>query len=513
MRFPRSSGILLHPTSLPGPHGSGDLGPAAYHFVDWLGVAGQKLWQILPLGPPDYANSPYASLSAFAGNPLLVGLEELIERGWLTPDDVTESRKLPKHKADFTKVIPFRLTKLRLAATRFRSKAAPDQKSDYESFCEKNRLWLDDYALFKALIDRYKGVEWHRWDNEIALRKASALEKVRRELCDEIEFWKFAQWCFARQWTNVKLYANERGIQIIGDIPIFIAYQSADVWSHPELFYLDEKRKPSVVAGVPPDYFSKTGQRWGNPLYKWDVLEQTGYQWWIERFQRTFELVDIARVDHFRGFIAYWEIPSTEKTAQIGRWLEGPQDRIFHAVLNKLGKLPIIAEDLGLITPDVYALRDQFNFPGMKVLQFAFADNTANPFLPHNYVNNCVVYTGTHDNDTTISWYEKATERERVFLSKYLKTNGKEIHWDLIRLASQSIADVCVFPMQDVLGLGTEARMNFPGVALGNWEWRFSWEQVNPTHADRLYELTATYNRCPADRLKLPSYPTNKQLP
>ena len=513
MRFPRSSGVLLHPTSLPGPHGSGDFGPAAYHFIDWLVVAGQKLWQILPLGPVGLGNSPYMSLSAFAGNPLLIDLSELEHKGWLRGDGLASMKAFPTTHVDFGKVIPFRIKLLHHAAKDFFAHASSNDKAEFESFDHQNKSWLADYALFMALKSEHDSQEWCEWDRDIAQRKPSALEKARVELNDEIKFWKFTQWCFSRQWTALKKYANEKGIQIVGDIPIFTAFQSSDVWAHPDLFSLDENLRPTIVAGVPPDYFSATGQRWGNPLYRWDVMERDGFAWWIERIKSTLALVDIVRIDHFRGFAAYWEIPAEEKTAVHGRWVDGPKEQLFDTVLLKLGKLPIIAEDLGLMTDDVIALRDRFNFPGMKVLQFAFAGDPKNPFLPHNYSPNVVVYTGTHDNDTTIGWFTSATEHEKTFVRKYIGKDGKEIHWDLIRLASQSVADMAIYPMQDVLGLGTEARMNLPGKPSGYWEWRFSWDQVAAVHAARLYEITALYKRCSSDRLELPAYPHGKKLP
>jgi 4-alpha-glucanotransferase len=513
MRFPRSSGVLLHPTSLPGPHGSGDFGPAAYHFIDWLVVAGQKLWQILPLGPVGLGNSPYMSLSAFAGNPLLIDLAELGHKGWLHADELDSARNFPTDHIDFGKVIPFRTKMLRHAAKNFFAHASANDRAEYESFDNQQQSWLADYALFMALKGEHDSKEWCEWDRDIAQRKTSALEKSRKTLADEIKFWRFTQWCFSRQWTALKKYANEKGVQIVGDIPIFTAFQSSDVWAHPDLFSLDEHLRPTVVAGVPPDYFSATGQRWGNPLYNWDVMERDGYAWWIERIKSTLALVDIVRIDHFRGFAAYWEIPAKQKTAVHGRWVDGPKEQLFDTVLLKLGKLPIIAEDLGLMTDDVIALRDRFSFPGMKVLQFAFAGDPKNSFLPHNYAPNFVVYTGTHDNDTTIGWYKSATERERTFVKKYIGTEGKEIHWDLIRLASQSVADMALYPMQDVLGLGTEARMNLPGKSLGNWEWRFAWDHVGPGHAAQLYELTALFKRCSSERLELPAYPHGKKLP
>ncbi len=513
MRFPRSSGILLHPTSLPGTYGCGDFGSVSHHFIDWLVVAGQKLWQVLPLEPTGYANSPYMALSAFAGNPLLIGFEDLISRGHLRHEELLPVPPSAPDRIDYDALIPYRMERLRLASDRFYAKETDGELAQFESFCKMHSAWLDDFSLFKALDDHFRGKVWSQWERGYALRKSEALKRARQRLDKEIRFWNFTQWEFFRQWSRVKKYANDRGIKIVGDIPIFVAHHSADVWSHPDLFYLDADGNSTVVAGVPPDYFSETGQRWGNPLYRWDKMEEKKYQWWIDRFKRTFLLVDIARIDHFRGFAAYWEIPATEKTAVKGRWVEGPKEKLFRAVQRKLGKLPIIAEDLGVITPDVIKLRDEFEFPGMKVLQFAFAGGPENGFLPHHYEHNCVVYTGTHDNDTTKGWFEKATDREKEFVRRYCCNGTGQIHWDLIRLASRSVADVAIFPFQDVLGLGSEGRMNFPGKALGNWEWRFSWNQVGPEHAEKMYEISALYGRTSPERLHLPPYPTDRRLP
>lgn len=513
MKFERSSGILLHPTSLPGPFGSGDLGAASYHFVDWLVVAGQKLWQILPLGPVGMGDSPYMCLSAFAGEPALVDLHELAGKGWLDQADVQNVPQFDAHKIQCEKVKEFRMNKLRKAAANFFTKNEQKDMNDFLAFCKKQKAWLEDYGLFMAIIQRYDGKEWSDWEADIAKRTPSALKKLRKELESEVRFWEFTQWCFFRQWLALKRYANEKGIKIIGDIPIFIAYQSADVWANPHLFHLDKEMKPKVVAGVPPDYFSATGQRWGNPLYNWKAMQDEGYSWWINRIQTTFELVDIVRIDHFRGFAGYWEIPAAEKTAVKGRWVKGPGAKFFDAIEKKLGKLAIIAEDLGEITPNVIELRDRYQFPGMRILQFAFAGDPKNNFLPHNYISNTVVYSGTHDNDTTLSWFNTATEREREFVKRYIGTDGKEIHWDFIRLASQSVADMAIFPFQDILGLGNEARMNLPGKALGNWGWRFTWDLVKPWHALKLYEISALTNRTKPDRVNLPDYPPGKQQP
>lgn len=501
MRFPRSSGILLHPTSLPGRYGSGDFGAAAFHFVDWLVAAGQKMWQILPLGGIGPGNSPYMSSSAFAGNLLLIDLDDLQVHGWLTADELAEHADFKSLRVDYSVVHQYRMEKLRLAAGRF--KAETQHQAEFAAFCKAEQSWLDDYALFMALAEKFGWQDWAHWEPSLARREKKALARAMVELESEIEFWHFCQWCFFRQWRKLKHYANERGIQIIGDIPIFIAYQSAEVWARQDLFELGEDLLPTVIAGVPPDYFSATGQRWGNPLYCWPAHEAEAYAWWVERIRKTIELVDIVRIDHFRGFAGYWEIPASEQTAINGRWMPGPGDKLFNAVQAALGTLPIIAEDLGVVTPDVVALLEQFNLPGMRILQFAFGGGTDNPYLPHNFKNNTVVYGGTHDNDTAVGWFNTASQRERIFACKYLGTAGAEINWDLIRAASQSVADIAIHPFQDVLGLGSEHRMNLPGKAEGYWEWRFSWEQVMPEHSERLYEITAVHGRCAADRLKL----------
>ncbi len=512
MRFPRSSGILLHPTSLPGPYGSGDLGSAAHHFIDWMVVAGQTVWQMLPIGPVGLANSPYMSLSAFAGSPLLIDLLELRSHKWLT-DAELQAPAFPTDHVDYAAAEPFRMGVLRMAADRFFTAGSAPEKSEYAAFCKANASWLDDYALFQSLNDKNDRRLWTTWDKKLVHRDPAALAAARIELQKEIDFHRFTQWCFSRQWASLKKYANDRNIRLMGDIPIFVAHHSSDVWSHPGEFFLDRDGNPTIVAGVPPDYFSETGQRWGNPLYRWDVMKEQKYAWWIDRFRSTLKFFDILRIDHFRGFEAYWEIPAAHKTAEHGKWVKGPDADLFKTVQRKLGKLPIIAEDLGVITPEVVALRTQFEFPGMKILQFAFAAGVDNEFLPHTYDPNCVVYSGTHDNDTSIGWFATATEREREFVKRYMRTEGSEIHWDLIRAAELSVADTAILPFQDILGLDTSGRMNFPGTTDGNWEWRFSWDQVGPQHADRLYELTALSNRTAPDRLNLPAYPAGAVVP
>ena len=510
MRFPRTSGVLLHPTSLPGPLGSGDFGPAAYHFVDWLVAAGQKLWQILPLGSIGPGNSPYMSTSAFAGNPLFIDLQNLADHGWLEPAEL--NAHFPSDRVDYGAVIPFRMERLHKASQRFFASGGVNDEAFHE-FRTKHSSWLNDYALFMALSQRDNRIEWSEWEPDIANRKPAALKAARQRYQEEVRFWEFVQWNFFRQWSALKTYANEQGIKIIGDIPIFIAYHSADVWAHQHLFYLDENLHPAVVAGVPPDFFSATGQLWGNPLYRWERHEQGDYAWWIERIRAVTQLTDIVRIDHFRGFAGYWEIAANEKTAINGRWLPGPKEKLFRAIKNSLGRLPIIAEDLGVITEDVIELRDHFELPGMRILQFAFAGDTSNHFLPHNYQHNTVVYTGTHDNDTTRGWFQSATDHERVFAQKYLKTDGKEIQWDLIHAASESVADMAIYPLQDILGLGTEARMNLPGKAEGYWEWRFQWQQVEDWQTQRLREISAVHGRNAIVPLPVPEYPADRPVP
>ena len=497
MRFPRASGVLLHPTSLPGPHGSGDFGPAAYHFVDWLAGAGQKLWQILPLGGIGPGNSPYMSSSAFAGNVLLIDLGELHKRGWLQAEDLAGDAAFNEQRLDFATVVPFRTSRLNLAAQSFARSASAAERADFAAFCERQQSWLDDYALFMTLANHFGWRDWSDWAAPLARREPAALAAATAQHADGVAFWKFCQWCFFRQWLNLKAYANERGVEIIGDAPIFIAYQSAEVWARQDLFDLDAHGKPTVVAGVPPDFFSETGQRWGNPLYRWRAHAKEGYAWWVERIRRTLELVDIVRIDHFRGFAGYWEIPASEPTAVKGRWLPGPGAPLFKAIASALGPVPIIAEDLGVVTPDVVALRKKFGLPGMRILQFAFGDGSDNSFLPHNYESDTVVYAGTHDNDTTVGWWHSAKPEERQHVCDYLGTDGSQIHWDFIRAACASVADTAIHPMQDILGLATEHRMNFPGKGEGFWEWRFSWEQVQPEHAQRLSQLCSLYGRRP----------------
>jgi len=495
MRFPRSAGVLLHPTSLPGRFGIGELGEAARRFVDFLEAAGQSLWQILPLGPTGYGDSPYACFSAFAGNPLLLDLERLVAEGDVDRAELDGAPAFPDDQVDFGAVIAFKAALLERAARRFRERAAGERRDAFDAFCAGNAAWLDDYALFRALKDAHGGAEWNTWEWPLAAREPAALQEQAERLADAIFAQRYVQWQFFTQWAELKTYANERGIRIIGDIPIFVAYDSADVWAHSDLFHLDAKLRPTVVAGVPPDYFSKTGQLWGNPLYRWKVMEKQGYAWWVARVRQTLGTVDIVRLDHFRGFAACWEVPAGEATAENGRWVRGPGAKLFEALEGALGELPLIAEDLGLITPDVHALRKQFRLPGMAVLQFAFADDAANAYLPHNLRPNTVVYTGTHDNETTAGWHHTRGADEKASFHRYLGPVDEPVPWALIRMAYRSVADVAVVPLQDLLGLGNEARMNAPGRFGGNWAWRVRADALQPGLADALCELAVTCGR------------------
>ena len=506
MTFPRSSGILLHPTSLPGRFGIGDLGDEAYRFADFLIASGQSLWQVLPLGPTGYGDSPYACYSAFAGNTLLISPEKVFAAGLLSRADLEEIPALPTNRVDFEQVHKTKDAILDKAFANYQRNTDTEFRSAFETFAEQNASWLDDYAFFRALKTAHGGVAWHEWEKPLVRRAPSALARARAELHHQIEAHKFFQFLFFKQWFELKAYCNERGINIIGDIPIFVARDSADVWTNPDQFKLDADGIPTVVAGVPPDYFSATGQFWGNPLYNWERMMADGFRWWIERVRATLQTVDIARIDHFRGFAACWEIPGGDMTAERGRWVDVPGNELFTAIKNALGDLPIIAEDLGVITPDVERLRDGFGFPGMRILQFGFSSDTKNIDLPHNYHQNVVVYTGTHDNDTTVGWFNSVAgagstrtgaqiEAERTFCTKYLHTKGEEIHWDFIRAVLASVAGTAIVPLQDLLGLGTEARMNLPNSTSGNWMWRFEQSALTDDHAQRLRDLTETYGR------------------
>lgn len=500
MTFHRSGGILLHPTSLPGPHGIGDLGSQAYRFIDWLAGSGCKLWQILPLGPTGYGDSPYQCFSAFAGNPYLISPEFLLRDGLLTESDLADKPDSPASRVDFGRLIPWKLSLLEKAFHRFQKSASKNLQNEFDSFHSENKSWLEDYVLFMALKESNGGGSWTEWPSPIRKRDETALSQARQTLAESVLRYAFYQFIFFRQWSALRDYVHGKGIKIVGDIPIFVAADSSDVWAHPELFYLDEERRPTVVAGVPPDYFSPTGQLWGNPLYRWENHKATGYAWWLERFRAILKMVDIVRLDHFRGFAAYWEIPAGKPTAEIGRWVPGPGADLFDVVASGLkdisidGKLPIIAEDLGLITNDVIELRERYHLPGMKILQFGFS-GPDNPFLPHLYVQNCVAYTGTHDNDTARGWLNTTPEKEREYAFKYLCTDARDFSWDLIRTIWSSVAMFAIAPMQDVLDLGGEARMNFPSKLGGNWEWRMKEEDMNEALAIKLKELNFVYMR------------------
>jgi len=506
VQIPRQSGILLHPTSLPGRFGVGDLGPEAYRFADLLAETGQGLWQVLPLGPTGYGDSPYQCFSAFAGNPLLVSPEKLLKEGLLTAADLAKAPAFPPATVDFGAVIPFKRSVLKRAFARFEKAGPTLAREAFATFQREQSAWLADFALFMALKDAHQGASWTTWERAIKMRQPQAVQQASQELAAEARAHEFAQYLFFRQWAELKGYVHDLGVQIMGDVPIFVAHDSADVWAHPELFVLAADGSPAVVAGVPPDYFSQTGQLWGNPLYRWDMMARTGYAWWIERFRAVLGLVDLVRLDHFRGFEACWEVPGEDETAVNGRWVKGPGAAIFEALEAALGPLPIVAENLGVITPEVEALRERFGFPGMAILQFAFGDDdSAASFKPHNYPRHLVVYTGTHDNDTVVGWWsggvgdstrtQEDVEAERDHCRQYLGTEGREIHWDFVRAVLASVADLAVIPLQDVLGLGSQVRMNVPAKPNGNWRWRFAWDQVTSEVQRRLREMTEIYGR------------------
>ena len=530
MNFQRSSGILLHPSSLPSKFGIGDFGPNAYKFVDFLEKAGQHLWQILPLGPTSFGDSPYQSFSTFAGNTLFISPEVLCQKGYLEERDVELAPIFSCKKTDYGNAIPFKKGLFEKAHRRFQKKAFTADQVEFQKFCEKNSFWLDDYALFASLKDYfiaerqeagfsneffafeertsrklsknlqkdyYFGAVWNTWPEELVNREYGALEKWKRKLATAIDRYKFLQFEFFCQWEALKQYANEKNIKIIGDVPIFVAYDSADTWANPKNYYIDEKGFPTVVAGVPPDYFSETGQLWGNPLYRWEEHEKTGYKWWIDRIRCTLNMVDILRIDHFRGFESYWAVPFGDRDATKGEWRKGPAEKLFKAIEKELGDLPIIAEDLGIITDDVRQLRKNLGFPGMRILQFAFNDDSKNEYLPHNYEPNTVVYTGTHDNDTTIGWYTNGTEHEKDHVRRYMNISGENIAWDMIRLAMSSSAVLAVFPIQDVLRLDGSHRMNIPSTSSSNWQFRFELSQLNDDDANGLRYLSELFNRIP----------------
>ncbi|MBN1103332.1 MAG: 4-alpha-glucanotransferase [Deltaproteobacteria bacterium] len=494
----RSSGILLHVTSLPSPFGIGDMGPGAYRYVDFLSETGQALWQILPLNPTDTASfdSPYHSTSAFACNPLLISPEFMVRDGLLSPSDLEPLPAFPLDRVDYHAVSVYKKGLFQKAFEAFRTGS---ERPDYRAFCEENAFWLEDFALYMALRRLYEGKTWREWPPEIRQRRPDALREARERLSESLEKERFLQYLFLRQWSALRAYANGKGIRILGDIPIYVVYDSADLWAHPEIFNLDGGGRPLTVAGVPPDYFSETGQLWGNPVFRWGVMRETGYGWWIQRMGQNLKLFDLMRLDHFRGFAAYWEVPADEEDAVRGKWVEAPGLDFFERITRWFPSLSLIAEDLGTITPDVTEMMNHFGFPGMKVLLFALTDDRgANPYLPHNHVRNCVVYTGTHDNNTVRGWFDGEAadeEKRRLFLYLGREVSSGEIHWEMIRLAMMSVADRVVFPMQDLLGLGTEARMNRPGKKDGNWQWRLLQKQLAPPLARKLLEMTRAYGR------------------
>jgi 4-alpha-glucanotransferase len=511
----RVSGVLLHPTSLPGRFGIGEFNAHAYCFVDFLARARQGLWQVLPLGPTGYGDSPYQCFSAFAGNPLLIGLDQLVADGLLAPSDLNEVPAFSEQQVDYGAVIPFKHALLRKAYQCFASQASPQHRQAFAAFSAQHAGWLDDFALFMALKNAHGGQPWNTWERDIRLREPGAVATWRAHLPAEVEAQQFYQFLFFKQWRALKTYANERDIRIVGDIPIFVANDSADAWSHRELFYFDADGNSTVIAGVPPDYFSPTGQRWGNPLYRWDVMQAQGFAWWIERCRAAFEMYDLTRIDHFRGFQAYWEVPASEPTAMNGRWVEAPGMELFRTLeralrppsppaqsapppLGEGSRLPIIAEDLGVITPEVTAIRDAFGFPGMRIFQFAFVADTAPNFLPRNYIPHCVAYVGTHDNNTTMGWFSSLDAPVRAQVLEYTGSDGSEIEWVMMRKLLESAANTAVVTMQDLLGLGEDARMNLPGRPGGNWTWRFTPEQLTGEMEARLRDLTLSTGRAAA---------------
>ena len=495
--FERSSGILLHPTSLPGKYGIGSLGKEAYKFVDFLKKSNQKLWQIFPLGPTGYGDSPYQCFSSFAGNPYLIDFDLLIEQNLLTEEDLKDVNFGGNEEyIDYGAIYNQKYPLLRKAYENFKANGNKELKEKLETFKTENSSWLDDYSLYISLKNHFNGLPWNEWEDDIRTRKEDAINKYKAELANEIEYHNFIQFLFFTQWNNVKKYANDNGIKIIGDIPIFVAVDSSDAWANPEIFLFDPELKPVKVAGVPPDYFSATGQLWGNPLYDWDKLKELNYKWWVDRVKANLSTCDIIRIDHFRGFDEYWAVPYGDKTAENGTWCPGPRTDLFNAIKNELGELPIIAEDLGTMTQGVIDLREATGFPGMKILGFAFDSKEENDYLPHTYTKNCVVYTGTHDNDTLIGWFTKANEDDKQFARNYLNSRSdNEIHWDAIRGAWSSVANMAIAPIQDFLGLGSEARINTPGLASGNWQWRLKDGVLTDELAERIAKLTKVYSR------------------
>ncbi len=494
----RGSGVLLHITSLPSPHGIGDFGPAAYRFADFLGRTKQFFWQILPMNPTDpmCGNSPYFSRSTFAMNPLFIGMDGLLKDGLISETDIPEPAAFIPGRIDYNGAGNYKELILEKAFRKFQKGPVHD---DYRAFCSEHSGWLEDFALFSALKAEFKGMVWNGWPEALRDRKPDALKEATQRLRQRVDKEKFLQYVLFKQWFSLKSYCNRKAIEIIGDLPIYVSYDSADVWVNPHIFKLGKDLAPLAVSGVPPDYFSETGQLWNNPVYRWDVLKQTGYGWWIRRMAHTFNCFDKVRIDHFRGLVKYWEIPAKEKTAINGAWKEVPADDLFKTLTEWFSRFPVIAEDLGYITPDVWEVMDRYRFPGMKVLLFAFGDDDPmHPFLPHTYPRNCVAYTGTHDNNTLNGWFHnEATpeEKKRLFRYLYRKPSADEINWEMIRLVMMSVANSAVIPMQDILGLGRDARMNRPATPSGNWTWRLKPGQITPAIEDKLLAMTMTYGR------------------
>lgn len=507
MNFPRSSGVLLHPTSLPGPHGVGDIGPEAYRFVDFLRSAGQKLWQVLPLNPTGYGDSPFQCLSAIAGNPLLISLDRLADQGLLNRSALASVPAFPVETADYGAVTKFKMPLLQKVAANFFASASAADRRGFEEFSRVHKSWLDDFALFMAVKEAQGQVSWTRWPLDIAARQADAMGRESDRLAASISAQKFFQYEFFQQWQALRAYGRERDIRIVGDVPIYVAHDSADVWSNRQFFLLDERGSPLKIAGVPPDYFSATGQCWGNPIYNWPLLKQNRFQWWVQRLRSALRLYDFVRIDHFRGFEAYWEVPAHTTTAFNGRWVKGPGGELFSELRRELGDLPIIAENLGVITPEVEALRHEFALPGMAILQFAFGNDPQAPtFKPHNYVRDLVAYTGTHDNDTVVGWWNSSggadstrtpedVVKEHAYARAYLGFKDDPVHWVMIRSIMSSVANTAIVPMQDILGLGSEARMNLPGMASGYWKWRMRPGAASQEIAARLKDLATLYDR------------------
>lgn len=499
MTFPRESGILLHPTSLPGPHGIGDFGNFSFRFVEWLERAGQRLWQVMPLGPTGFGDSPYSSPSAFAGNPLLVSLAWLEGDGLLSAEDLAPAADFRWDRVEYERVTPFRMEMLRRAFDRMEAGQSRDLRSGFDAYLVDEPSWLDDYALFVSIKTDLGGGWWLDWPEDIRARVPEAVRTWQERLAMEVRFHKFIQFLFQRQWGEIRAYANARSIRIVGDIPIFVALDSADVWANQGEFQFDDTGKPTFVAGVPPDFFSATGQRWGNPTYDWAAMKANGYRWWVDRLRATRDMVDVVRIDHFRGFGAAWHVPFSDDTAENGHWETAPGGEVFAAVRRELGAFPLIVEDLGIITPDVIALREIFGFPGMNVLHFAFDGDPTNNYLPHNHRRNSVTYTATHDNQTTVGWWASISVEERDRARRYLGHAVDDVAWDMLRVAWASASNTAIAPMQDILRLGDQARMNTPATAAGNWAWRLTPEQLDVSLAEGLRNLTSAYGRIPGE--------------